>query len=66
MIKMVEIGAGGGSIARLDALKRVTVGEEGVSAEPSPACYGRGGRHPAVTDANVVLGTIDPAHSIQP
>ncbi|MBX9942562.1 MAG: hydantoinase/oxoprolinase family protein [Reyranella sp.] len=61
VIEMVEIGAGGGSIARLDALKRVTVGPESAGAEPGPACYGRGGRHPAVTDANVVLGTIDPA-----
>ena len=62
VIEMVEIGAGGGSIARLDALKRVTVGPESAGAEPGPACYGRGGLHPAVTDANVVLGTIDPAH----
>lgn len=62
VIEMVEIGAGGGSIARLDALKRVTVGPESAGAEPGPACYGRGGRHPAVTDANVVLGTIDPEH----
>ena len=61
VIEMVEIGAGGGSIARLDSLKRVTVGPESAGAEPGPACYGRGGRHPAVTDANVVLGTIDPA-----
>ena len=60
VIEMVEIGAGGGSIARLDALKRVTVGPESAGAEPGPACYGRGGGHPAVTDANVVLGTIDP------
>ncbi|MFI5001174.1 MAG: hydantoinase/oxoprolinase family protein [Reyranellales bacterium] len=60
VIEMVEIGAGGGSIARLDALKRVTVGPESAGAEPGPACYGRGGSHPAVTDANVVLGTIDP------
>ena len=60
VIEMVEIGAGGGSIARLDALKRVTVGPESAGAEPGPASYGRGGRHPAVTDANVVLGTIDP------
>lgn len=60
VIEMVEIGAGGGSIARLDQMKRVTVGPESAGAEPGPACYGRGGRHPAVTDANVVLGTIDP------
>jgi N-methylhydantoinase A len=60
VIEMVEIGAGGGSIAKLDVLKRVTVGPESAGAEPGPASYGRGGRHPAVTDANVVLGTIDP------
>ena len=60
VIEMVEIGAGGGSIARVDALKRVTVGPESASSEPGPACYGRGGRHPAVTDADVVLGKIDP------
>ncbi|MDR6871966.1 N-methylhydantoinase A [Bosea sp. BE125] len=60
VIEMVEIGAGGGSIARIDALKRVTVGPESASSEPGPACYGRGGTHPAVTDADVVLGMIDP------
>ncbi|CAN7300312.1 hydantoinase/oxoprolinase family protein [Bosea sp. LjRoot9] len=60
VIEMVEIGAGGGSIARIDALKRVTVGPESASSEPGPACYGRGGVHPAVTDADVVLGMIDP------
>ena len=59
VIEMVEIGAGGGSIAKLDQMKRVTVGPESAGAEPGPACYGRGGKHPAVTDANVVLGTID-------
>ena len=60
VIEMVEIGAGGGSIAKVDALKRVTVGPESASSEPGPACYGRGGRHPAVTDADVALGKIDP------
>ena len=57
---MVEIGAGGGSIARVDALKRITVGPESAGAEPGPACYGRGGTAPTVTDADVVLGRIDP------
>jgi N-methylhydantoinase A len=57
---MVEIGAGGGSIARVDALKRVTVGPESASSEPGPACYGRGGVRPTVTDADVTLGKIDP------
>ncbi|WP_342364253.1 hydantoinase/oxoprolinase family protein [Terrarubrum flagellatum] len=60
VIEMVEIGAGGGSIARVDALKRVTVGPESASSEPGPACYGRGGTRPAVTDADVALGMIDP------
>lgn len=60
VIEMVEIGAGGGSIAKIDALKRVTVGPESAASEPGPACYGRGGVHPAVTDADVVLGMIDP------
>jgi N-methylhydantoinase A len=60
VIEMVEIGAGGGSIAYVDALKRVSVGPESASSEPGPACYGRGGVRPAVTDADVVLGMIDP------
>ncbi|MDU6726426.1 MAG: hydantoinase/oxoprolinase family protein, partial [Bradyrhizobium sp.] len=60
VIEMVEIGAGGGSIARLDAMKRVTVGPESASSEPGPACYGRGGQRPAVTDSDVALGMIDP------
>ncbi|HET7887118.1 MAG TPA: hydantoinase/oxoprolinase family protein [Bradyrhizobium sp.] len=60
VIEMVEIGAGGGSIARVDALKRVAVGPESASSEPGPACYGRGGEHPTVTDADVALGMIDP------
>ncbi len=60
VIEMVEIGAGGGSIAKVDALKRVTVGPESASSEPGPACYGRGGSHPTVTDSDVVLGMIDP------
>jgi N-methylhydantoinase A len=58
--EMVEIGAGGGSIARLDELKRIQVGPASAGAEPGPACYGRGGGEPTVTDANVALGRIDP------
>ena len=58
--EMVEIGAGGGSIARLDELKRIQVGPASAGAEPGPACYGRGGTAPTVTDANVALGRIDP------
>ena len=60
VIEMVEIGAGGGSLAGVDAMKRITVGPESAGAEPGPACYALGGTRPAVTDANVVLGRIDP------
>ncbi len=59
VIEMVEIGAGGGSIAKLDALKRITVGPESAASVPGPACYDRGGTAPTVTDADVVLGRID-------
>jgi N-methylhydantoinase A len=59
VIDMVEIGAGGGSLARLDALGRIAVGPESAGAEPGPACYGRGGVRPAVTDANLTLGRYD-------
>ena len=58
-IEMVEIGAGGGSIASVDALERINVGPESAGAEPGPACYGRGGSEPTVTDADVALGRID-------
>jgi N-methylhydantoinase A len=60
VIEMVEIGAGGGSIARVDRLKRITVGPDSAGADPGPACYGRGGTGPTVTDADLVLGRIDP------
>jgi N-methylhydantoinase A len=60
VIEMVEIGAGGGSIARVDSLKRINVGPESAGSEPGPACYGRGGAHATVTDADVLLGRIDP------
>jgi N-methylhydantoinase A len=60
VIEMVEIGAGGGSIAKVDQLKRVTVGPESASSVPGPACYGRGGKRPTVTDADVTLGLIEP------
>jgi N-methylhydantoinase A len=59
VIDMVEIGAGGGSLARLDALSRIAVGPESAGADPGPACYGRGGGRPAVTDANLTLGRYD-------
>ena len=61
VVEMVEIGAGGGSIARIDALKRIAVGPDSAGAEPGPACYGRGGTSPTVTDADLVLGRIEPA-----
>jgi N-methylhydantoinase A len=60
VIEMVEIGAGGGSVARVDALSRIHVGPESAGAVPGPACYGQGGDAPTVTDANVTLGRIDP------
>ncbi|OJW28611.1 MAG: methylhydantoinase [Rhodospirillales bacterium 69-11] len=61
VIEMVEIGAGGGSLAHVDAMGRIGVGPESAGADPGPACYGRGGTHPAVTDANLTLGRYDPA-----
>jgi N-methylhydantoinase A len=60
VIEMVEIGAGGGSIAHVDSMGRIGVGPESAGADPGPACYGRGGLHPAVTDANLSLGRYDP------
>src|SRR5262249_32664788 len=60
VIEMVEIGAGGGSIARVDTLGRIVVGPDSAGSEPGPVCYGRGGKEPTVTDADVVLGRIDP------
>jgi N-methylhydantoinase A len=60
VIEMVEIGAGGGSIARVDRLKRITVGPDSSGADPGPACYGHGGTAPTVTDADLLLGRIDP------
>jgi N-methylhydantoinase A len=60
VIEMVEIGAGGGSLAEIDDLCRIRVGPESAGSEPGPACYGRGGRKGAVTDADLVLGAIRP------
>lgn len=59
-IEMVEIGAGGGSVAKVDNMKRITVGPESAGAMPGPACYGLGGVDATVTDADVALGRIDP------
>ena len=60
VIEMVEIGAGGGSIARLDAMRQIAVGPDSAGADPGPAGYGRGGTEPTITDADIVLGRIDP------
>ena len=60
-VDLIEIGAGGGSIARRDALGLLKVGPRSAGAEPGPACYGRGGTEPAVTDANLALGLLDGA-----
>jgi N-methylhydantoinase A/oxoprolinase/acetone carboxylase beta subunit len=57
-VDVFEIGAGGGSIARIDAMRLVAVGPESASADPGPACYGRGGTRATVTDANLVLGYL--------
>lgn len=60
VIEMIEIGAGGGSLAWVDAMGRIQTGPESAGSEPGPACYGRGGQRPAITDADVLLGKIDP------
>ncbi len=60
VIEMVEIGAGGGSIARVDDMQRVQVGPESAGAEPGPACYARGGERATVTDADCTMGMLDP------
>ena len=62
VIQMVEIGAGGGSIAGVDSMNRISVGPESAGSEPGPVCYGLGGQNPTVTDADVILGRIDPNH----
>lgn len=62
VIDMVEIGAGGGSLAQVDSMRQIRVGPESAGSEPGPACYGRGGTRPAVTDADLLLGKIDPAN----
>ena len=61
VIEMVEIGAGGGSVASVDAMRRIAVGPESAGSEPGPACYANRGERATVTDADVVLGRIDPA-----
>jgi 5-oxoprolinase (ATP-hydrolysing) len=61
VIDMIEVGAGGGSIARFDKLGLLKVGPGSAGADPGPACYGKGGTEPTVTDANLLLGYLDPA-----
>lgn len=62
VIEMVEIGAGGGSLAHVDGMRQIRVGPESAGSEPGPACYGHGGEKPAVTDADLMLGKLDPAN----
>jgi N-methylhydantoinase A len=60
VIELIEIGAGGGSMARLDRMNLLKVGPDSAGADPGPACYALGGREPTVTDADLVLGYLDP------
>lgn len=60
VVDIVEVGAGGGSIASVDAQGRLSVGPRSAGSSPGPVAYGRGGAEPTITDANIVLGRIDP------
>jgi N-methylhydantoinase A len=60
VVDLIEIGAGGGSIARVDSLGLLKVGPDSAGADPGPACYGRGGKEPTITDADLLLGYLDP------
>jgi len=60
VVDLMEIGAGGGSIARMSKMGLLQVGPQSAGADPGPACYGRGGREPTVTDADLMLGYLDP------
>jgi N-methylhydantoinase A len=62
VVDLMEIGAGGGSIARMSKMGLLQVGPESAGADPGPACYGRGGKSPTVTDADLVLGYLDPGY----
>ncbi|MBT6277762.1 MAG: hydantoinase/oxoprolinase family protein, partial [Chromatiales bacterium] len=61
-IELLEIGAGGGSIAHINSLGLLNVGPESAGAAPGPICYGQGGTQPTVTDADLLLGYLDPIH----
>ena len=60
VVDIVEVGNGGGSIAWIDAAGGLKVGPQSAGAAPGPACYGKGGGEPTVTDANLIAGRIDP------
>lgn len=62
VVDIVEVGSGGGSIAWVDAAGGLKVGPQSAGAAPGPACYGRGGAEPTVTDANLIAGRIDPEY----
>jgi N-methylhydantoinase A len=62
VVDLMEIGAGGGSIARMSKMGLLQVGPQSAGADPGPACYGRGGREPTVTDADLMLGYLDPGY----
>ena len=61
-IKLIEIGAGGGSIAHIDDMDLLKVGPQSAGSEPGPVCYGRGGKEPTVTDADLLLGYLNPEY----
>ena len=63
MVDVQSVGAGGGSIARVES-GALRVGPESAGAQPGPVCYGRGGVQPTVTDANLVLGHLDPGEPL--
>ena len=60
VVDLMEIGAGGGSVAKMSKMGLLQVGPESAGADPGPACYGRGGENPTVTDADLLLGYLDP------
>jgi len=62
VLDLMEIGAGGGSLAHISEVGTLQVGPESAGADPGPACYGQGGTQPSVSDADLVLGYLDPAH----
>ena len=63
-IDLAEVGAGGGSIVRVDAGGSMQCGPESAGAAPGPVCYGQGGEDPTITDANVILGYLNPSHLV--